>query len=603
MPTVVPNPSPGYFLSGQTISFTFDNTVVGVASTVNAAPPSISKYIAYDTLTPPNPFIAVTQDGKGNVVYDGGFPKFYNANGPTLGTPFASLNASFKYLYNALNFVSNKTKVDAGNKKVLILGDSITTDNYPIKSTAASGFFTSFTNICSIAGFTPTFKDRNDYVGGVLDARLSELENYCLVLVMSSMYPSPGDYITTQCINDIVTFRENGNGIILITDHGPDLANIAAAESNFNGFFSTANQIAIKFGSYFTGTYDRTPVNVGFLRTTYGDHPLYANMLDSESISAGGSESKVVVTQNAITPKANFGTINVSTSGLNTVQLLVTKVDGSIETFRWVYSIQGTEFVFNESVNPNTTLTETNNGIIYTELDGKFNMNVTLDGGLLGTIWGEILNGNGKRIGEVYYDSSVGSKVYWYAGAGNSPVNDGETITTQIRVPFDYAKTAIVQRQQSIISPKEIRLPAIINKLLTDNIISTHQNQAIRATKVKIDSILPSQLTGIKFDLASNIKIIRDLFDNQIQITALSTNIYRNAAETASAISNAGSVVPGKIFINAQDNLVWGYKNGMYQILTGLTAKDIFGAPREITNNTTGLKFTINTDNTIVLVG
>lgn len=49
-----------------------------VAYTLNGLPPALSEYIAYDTLTPANPFIAVTQDGAGNVVYDGGFPKLYN---------------------------------------------------------------------------------------------------------------------------------------------------------------------------------------------------------------------------------------------------------------------------------------------------------------------------------------------------------------------------------------------------------------------------------------------------------------------------------------------------------------------------------------------
>lgn len=602
MASVTPNPAPGYFPAGQTVSFAFDASVVGVASSVNAAPPSISKYIAYDTLTPANPFIAITQDGKGNVVYDGGFPKFYNGATPALGTPFSGLSAAFKYLYNALNFIANPAKVAINNKKVLFLCDAIASENYAIKNNTATGFLTSITNICSIAGYIPTFKDRNDYVAVKLDTRLAELEQYCAVVLFSVMYTPASAMITSQCVNDLVTFRENGNGIIMITDHGPILNNIAEAEAGLLGFFNTANKVAAKFGAYFTGNYDRTPVNVGFLRTTYGDHSLYANMSNAENIHAGASESKVVVSPSTVVPKASFGNVNISTNGINTLNLLVTKTDGSVETFRWVYSIQGTEFVFNKSVNPVGGVTETNVGKIYADVAGHFNMDVLLDGTTLGTIWGEILNGAGKRIGEVYYDSTVGNKIYWYAGVGNTPISNGENITTQIRIPFDYGKTAVLQRTQSKISGSGLQLPAIVKKLKTDLTLATRSELVCKATMTAIKSFLPLAMQGDKLNYARNLSVVRDFFDDKIQLATLTANIYRNATETAAAISAAGAVVPGKIFINAQNNLVWGYKNGTYQILTGLTAKDIFGAPRNVTNSTTGLLYQINTDSTIVLI-
>lgn len=66
---------PGYYLENQTINVAFNESVESVAINKDGTPPSISKYIAYDTLNPPNPFISVTEDGAGRVVYDGGFPK------------------------------------------------------------------------------------------------------------------------------------------------------------------------------------------------------------------------------------------------------------------------------------------------------------------------------------------------------------------------------------------------------------------------------------------------------------------------------------------------------------------------------------------------
>ena len=75
---ITPSVPPGNYYSNQTIAFSFDPAVNGVTMTTGMYPPSLSKYIAYDTLTPPGPFIAVTEDGRGRVLYDGGFPKIYN---------------------------------------------------------------------------------------------------------------------------------------------------------------------------------------------------------------------------------------------------------------------------------------------------------------------------------------------------------------------------------------------------------------------------------------------------------------------------------------------------------------------------------------------
>lgn len=137
MATITPSVAPGSYLDHQTIKFNFSAGVMETALTKGNIPPSISKYIAYDTLSPPNPFIAVTQDGRGNVVYDGGFPKFYNGTVPTpTPTTFAAMPAGHKFLYNAVNWVANASKVASGNKKVLILGDK---DN----SNGGDGYITS----------------------------------------------------------------------------------------------------------------------------------------------------------------------------------------------------------------------------------------------------------------------------------------------------------------------------------------------------------------------------------------------------------------------------------------------------------------------------
>ncbi|MFO5742513.1 hypothetical protein ACLBPW_30955, partial [Klebsiella pneumoniae] len=52
------------------------------------------EYIAYDgdAATGGSPFIAVVQDGTGNVLYDCSFPKFYNLNYDTYQIPANTTN-------------------------------------------------------------------------------------------------------------------------------------------------------------------------------------------------------------------------------------------------------------------------------------------------------------------------------------------------------------------------------------------------------------------------------------------------------------------------------------------------------------------------------
>lgn len=302
---LTPDKPSGYYPNPIVINWVFDAINNSAKFTSGDVPPAISKYIAYDTLTPPNPFISVTEDGRGRVVYDGGFPKFYNGSWNN-AVNFAGLVPAHKYLYNAIKWVENKTKWNAGNRSILILGDATSAEGYSIKKTNSAdwaSFNTTLTGICQVAGYTNiVFKDRsdwpNDNPGGTINVRLAELENYALVIFMSTAYLDYGNpLITTNCVNDLVTYRENGNGIIIITDHGTVINDFATASdfagTDDNGFFTSGNKIATRFGAWFSGNYDRTPVNVGFLRSTYGDHPLYNGMSNTDSVAAGLSESRV----------------------------------------------------------------------------------------------------------------------------------------------------------------------------------------------------------------------------------------------------------------------------------------------------------------------
>ena len=91
------NPNPGIF-TGSNISVNISTTpdIELFAITTDGIPPVIAKYIAYDNLSPANPFIATVEDGLGNILLDGGFPKWYNDN----------CNSSWLLIQNYLQFLN-----------------------------------------------------------------------------------------------------------------------------------------------------------------------------------------------------------------------------------------------------------------------------------------------------------------------------------------------------------------------------------------------------------------------------------------------------------------------------------------------------------------
>lgn len=451
---------PGFYLEAQNATWNIGPEVDYFVFNRGGPPPAISEYIAYDNLSPPNPFIAVTQDGLGNVVYDGGFPKFYNSFAPAAGTSFSALAGAMKFLVNALRWIANPEKVAVGNNKILVLGDNETT--YRINGTDNLDFKTTFDRVFAIAGFVPTYKVKSQY-GALLDPRLSELNQYCAVLVMSSA-STIVPQITDQAVTDITTFRSQGNGIMLVTDHGQVVNNHAAAiQLTANSFFATANKIAVQFGAYFSGDFDRVPVNVGFLRSTYGDHPLYANMADSEMIHAGASESKVVVATYQKYTAANAPVVSIDKAGTNRIQAVAVLKNGNIETYRGYFVIaEGDLITLTDDAGGVLSLIETGNSNLLPELK----LATSLAGA--GTVLGEIRRNNTK-IATFAYTDELGTNVSWVAGAGSQNiVNDGDVISAVITAPFNYSYNATVARFQPSVE-SAVSLADIAKKVLVTN--------------------------------------------------------------------------------------------------------------------------------------
>lgn len=433
---------PGFYPEAQTATWDIEGDVSYIVFNQGGTPPAISEYIAYDTLVPANPFIAVTQDGRGNVVYDGGFPKFYNLNNNISWTTFNQLSASFKFLHNALKWAANPDKVAAGNNKVLFLGDANYGESYCVKGIDNTGFYSSFSTICQIAGFVPTFKVRSDY-GLALDPRLAELEQYCAVVVMSSVWVTSG-LITDQACSDLATFRNQGSGLILITDHGQIVNSLAEASAlTVASGFATGNKIAARFGAYFSGDYNRSPVNVGYIRQTYGDHPLYAGMDNADSIDAGGSESKVVVATFTKYFPGSLPAVTINRPGVNTVQAAAKFADGSIETYRGLFVInEGSVIAFVDE--DGEEITEQNIGY-----SNKFpTLRFETDFGDIGTVVGT-LSLNSTRIADFTVTLEAGMVINWLAGRpGNLKVNNNDMVHAVVTQPFSYSSSLKLLRNQ-----------------------------------------------------------------------------------------------------------------------------------------------------------
>lgn len=575
------NPSGGHFFNSVVLNWELSPDVAYINFTTDGIQPTISTYIAYDTLTPPNPFIAVTQDGNGNVVYDGGFPKLYNSYAPPVGTTFSQFSGAFKYFHNAINFVANKAKVAKGNKKMLIIGDANSGEGYNIMDGAVSDFHYSFQRLAASTGFVPTFKTRSGW-GGVINPTLAELEQYALVIYMSSA--GNKTLISDAAVNNMVTYRENGNGLIFITDHGPVLNTIGEAISNDSGFFATANKVIANFGAWFSGDFDRTPVNVGHIRRTYGDHPLYNGMLDSDDISAGGSESKVNVAVYTPYTAANVPPITLSTNGVHIISVLVIMKDGSMHSDRYAYTVIDGDIYRYKNID----------GVVATETKATLHPMVSFSVDVVSSAFGTLRGGvykNKKIVGLFDYDAGV-SKITWFAG-GNETVatTDGDIIEVMISTPFNYAKPLLVKRIG--VSVDGAMSEAVLARRLFDNKLSDSVNEAV----TKVRALVKNNIPNVAFtnDISGSVRIteLRRFFGNNLNLPPATAYIYK----TDVAMNSGLLVQPTTdVAISAATNTVKYYQNERWIVAEGVTPSDFLGYPRQVTSSVDGVVYNLYAD-------
>lgn len=470
MVEIVTSIEPGRYPVGQTLTVSFPQDARKAIVTRTDKAPVLTEVLAYDvgpiTPNPPGepagpsverPFLVVTQDGKGNVVYDGGFPKFYNSSlmvsdawPATLPTTFAELTPASKYMFNAFNFCANKRKVTNGNKKVLLINNANLGYDYYIlgshynpyqgqpNANMLYGFRDTFDAICATGGWTPTYYT---YTGAMIDISYDELDKYAHVVFISSQGGTPGFRITENFAKNVALYRSAGNGVIIITDHtainytGPE-----DALAQPQGFVGDANRLATMYDCYFSGDVNRAPVQVGEIRRQIGlpgppeNHPLLYNLTDSEFIYAGGSESVIFpkIYTDEIIPVDSDYVVQMNTPGNYRVNVLVQLDNGEIYTKPMLFTIIDPSVVqvhdsFNRVVTNSSQTYKP--GIDYT---------VHYVTEPLLTMTGEIRK-NGFLQGYFMVVNQI-TKYQPFAGAEKPiPAKSGDIITFVIKEPFEYS--------------------------------------------------------------------------------------------------------------------------------------------------------------------
>jgi len=684
------DPPAGIYQVPKTINVYLSNDVQDTIVTDDGTTPTLAEYIAYDDLDPPNPFIAVVQDGRGNVTFDGGFPKFYNTYAPTYaaenldfealrfsanclstsGNSYAydiinynsvtiqsgdtlefeiyiendaneyrasigaaisdgsnlrdknivdqngfrthpsdeltgyadnkwyarvfdlsslsglSLNnwtvgieadtqslthayyrkvfikdidgnvrftiydgslgvsqilnsnvnnytitvketkvvePAFKYFYNVLNFISNNDKVAAGNNKILFLGDSNSRETYNIKDYRSSDFAVSIERVCQLAGYEPVIRTSSDF-GSTLNPSYSFLEEHCAVVLFSTKFTNASTtYMTSQAVNNLISYREAGNGIFIVTDHGtgPD------------GFYVTANQLANQFGAYFEGNYNRSPVNVGFLRTTYGDHPLYNNMSDQEFIFAGASESRVFVTEYPSYDNSTIPDQNLSNPGYISYKFLIRDASNTLQSLNYTYGLQVAEIV-NFLNDQDQVITIKNIGV-----ENRASIDFQINDAGLGNVNG-LVKRNGIVVGDVFFDGTT-QEVQYYRHDGNEIiVDDGDIISVEITSPLQYTKNLQIERFQ----------PNVGDVYSYSRFLSEINNPDWFEQKVNRNefSVLDNMNYNRSYRRAYNVERIRGYINNTGELPEATALVYSSATDAQNALGTVSEPTQQEIF-------------------------------------------------------
>lgn len=639
MADIIASLVPGQYTGGQTLTVQFPAGTRKAIVTRTDTAPVLSEILASDTgpITPipaglpagpdiSRPFLAVTQDGRGNVIYDGGFPKFYNSHIANVNgaawpaqrpTTLAGLPPACKYLLNALSFIANPRKVASGNRKILFLNNTMRGDVYNILAShynpstpqydpvGSSGFRDIFDSVCDIGSWIPTYYDCTSGGGGPLEVTLSYLEQFVAVVYLASNGASSPttSTISEATASNLAQFRTAGNGLAIITDHcGDNYTSVNDAIARGSVFGHDATKVAKYFGTYFSGNVDRNPVQVGEIRRQIGlpgppeDHPLLAGMTDSEYIFAGGSESLVMpelYTANIVPEDQNY-VAPMTTAGTYYVNVLVQLDDGTIITkpMRFII-INPSDIIMVDSFNRTLgTTTNTYKKAFDYSLNNTSLVNETYNGEIRVN---SIINGY------FLYENEAISYLP-FSGTLGIPVKNNDVVSFYITQPYEYeVRTTISLASGTAVFGKSGQISEFIKALRS---IPDYTG------RTDAEAIADAQRTGNNFFSAPSMrnKILtkdwwRTMYHARLPFgtgNLAPCNLWVSATPATWATTKPAVVNIGSAAIIASTNDVYYYSNKTLDwALHPQKANVLFNFGRAVINTADGAYWTIGTGTTV----
>ena len=248
--------------------------------------------------------------GSGRVVFDGGFPKFFNkhwsdsyaTSNDTMYDP--STPGQLPYLVNSIKYTSANRGLNRTGKLLYINDGSASYDVGENATRPEVSFNRSVFGCAAFAGLTGEYfmnlTGSLSHHTWLKNNTMTQdqwfnyfMEYDCVFWVGVNIAADDGPTRITSSMKDALReYYIRGGGLIFTTDH--------------DVFQTGVNQIVPMWGVSFTGNINRTPGHSDYLlsnilsNTNYiptGQHPLFADMSPDSRILAGGSEGRIVYTQ------------------------------------------------------------------------------------------------------------------------------------------------------------------------------------------------------------------------------------------------------------------------------------------------------------------
>lgn len=470
------NPPAGTYPKSSTLAWVISDQVASVAFGRNASVTDRGGIVLGDINNPNDPnalafagtYAANDTTASGQRTYfDGGFLKYTNGNTANEGTTFASLNVTSRMLCNALAGAFSPQAASRGNNNVLFLNEAATSDTYCIKNTNANGFKTFLDRICSIMGWTPTYKLKTDYGVGLLAPTLDELKQYGLVVFFSTTNQN-ARYMQTAASDAVREYSNSFGGVAVITGEGPTVNSSIEAYNNSNSgnpnYLPVANLVASLFGGYFTGGVARPAAKVSAFKAigrnmAANNRSVWQGIGDDETVPASiGKEARIKVPRPTFYNTDSLPLITLP-QGKSTYNFTVYLKDGTVEAYTFVYNVVSDNVVaFVDSKGNALT------GVIDLGVANAFKFRVGVNGSGLGSFSGE-LRKNGAKVGDLSYTDAGGLKLAFSGNAaGYVRIKDGDSLDVFAGEPFNLTKTLTFKRYQPDVS-KVTTLAAMINIL------------------------------------------------------------------------------------------------------------------------------------------